>query len=326
MESNRVVNVVGWYGKNNVGDESYKLAYKTLWPNENLVFSDEPVEADYHILGGGDIVSPSFTKNKFDSVMSVSFPAHANPEQLKDCERIWVRDELSLSNAENLGLKAELVPDFAFALRPNPADGLRKIRSLFKSEELDLYSQRIAVVINSHVSAASDSLASKYIQFERFAWEIASLADNFPASFIFIPFGTSPPWDDRSAAASAASKCKFWKKNCCVYNRLSVQETLDVLSACDAAISMRLHSSIFCTVGHTPFLDITHNHKNPNFLKTIGKQDWSIPYGSFCKESAKTKLMHRLERQKEDSKSLREISDEQRERLRNRANSVSFLR
>ena len=326
MESNRVINVVGWYGKNNIGDESYKLTYKNLWPHENFIFSDKPLKADYHILGGGDIISPAFTKNKFNSIMSVSFPAHAKKENIEGCERIWVRDEQSLNNALNIGIKAELVPDFAFALRPDPANGIRNIRSLFKKEELDLYSQRVAVVVNSHVSTANDSFASRHIQFERFAWEIASLADNFPASFIFVPFGTSPPWDDRSACSAVMSKCKFWKKNYCIYNRISVQDTLDILSACDAAISMRLHSSIFCTIGNTPFIDVTHNHKNPNFLRTIGKEDWALPYNSFCRESAKKKLNDRINNKKEHSQLLRKISDEQRRMLRTKANSVSFLR
>lgn len=325
MESNRIINVIGWFGKNNIGDESYKIAYRSLWPNENFVFSDQPVKSDYCILGGGDVISPTFTKNNLDSVLSVSFPVHADAESFKNCKRIWVRDELSLDNAKNIGIEAELVPDFAFALRPNPADGIRHIRSIFKEERLDLYSQRIAVIVNSHILSASDSLASKYIQFERFAWELASLTDNFPASFIFIPFGTSSPWDDRTAFSAVASKCKFWKKNCSIYNRISVQETLDIISACDSAISMRLHSSIFCAIGHTPFVDITHNHKNPQFLKTINKEEWGIPYNSLCKEAAKNALQARLNNQTKDSEYLREISDAKRNELRTKASSISFI-
>lgn len=326
MESNRIINVIGWYGKNNIGDEAYKIAYKSLWPNSEFVFSDTAIDAGYYILGGGDVVSSSFLKKDINSVMSVSFPVQTDAEKLKNCQRIWVRDQVSLDNAKNMNLDAELVPDFAFALRPNPAEGIRYIKSIFKEEKLDLYSQRIAVIINSHVLSASDSLASKYIQFERFAWEMASLADSFPASFIFIPFGTSFPWDDRTACSAVASKCKFWKKNFCMYNRISVQETLDILSACDAAISMRLHSSIFCTIGHTPFVDITHNHKNPNFLKTIHKENWAIPYNSFCKEIAKKELQSRLDNQKNDSEFLRDISNEKRNELKTKTSSVSFIR
>lgn len=302
------------------------MAYKLLWPNEKFIFSDQPVKADYYILGGGDVISPSFTRTKFDSLMSISFPERANVENISDCQQVWVRDKPSLANAQKNGLKAELVPDFAFSLNPSPDNGAQLIKSMFKEDELDLYSNTVAVVINSHVAATHDSSAVKCAQFERFAWEMASVADNFPASFIFIPFGTSPPWDDRSASAQITSKCKFWKKNYCAYKRMSPQDTLDVLSACNAAISMRLHSSIFCTVGETPFVDITHNHKNPSFLETIGKEEWAIPYASACKKQILQALLDRMEKQEINSQSLREISHEQRKLLNRKANAVSFLR
>jgi polysaccharide pyruvyl transferase WcaK-like protein len=327
MEGNRLVNVVGWYGKNNIGDEAYKTAFCELWPETNFVFSDEPVEADYHILGGGDVISPTFVnklKSPF-SVMSVAMPSHADAKSLSRADRIWVRDQVSLDNANNLGLKAELVPDFAFALDPKPADGLVKLKASFRKEDLELYSKKIAVIVNSHVSATHNSLAWKYIQFERFTWDLANVADNFSASFVFMPFGTSFPWDDRTAAAAVASKCKFWKKNQIMYDRMSVQDTLNVISACDACISMRLHSSIFATIGATPFVDITHNHKNPNYLETIKRSDWGIPYQSFCKSTLKSELTKRVEANREESIKLQETYHEQREQLRRRANSISFL-
>ena len=52
------VNVVGWYGKNNVGDEAYKLAFPAVFPHAHFVFSEKPISGcDATVLGGGDVVN-----------------------------------------------------------------------------------------------------------------------------------------------------------------------------------------------------------------------------------------------------------------------------
>ena len=55
-------------------------------------------------------------------------------------------------------------------------------------------------------------------------------------------------------------------------------------------ISTRLHSSIFATVAGVPFLDITHNHKNPEFLRSIRRSDLAVPYMTFDAERCKSLL------------------------------------
>ena len=57
--------VLGWYGKHNIGDESYKLAIPKLFPEASVTFSDyidkKLIEKnDQFIMGGGDIISPKF--------------------------------------------------------------------------------------------------------------------------------------------------------------------------------------------------------------------------------------------------------------------------
>jgi polysaccharide pyruvyl transferase WcaK-like protein len=74
-----------------------------------------------------------------------------------------------------------------------------------------------------------------------------------------------------------------------IYNELDVQETLDIISASDAVVSTRLHSSIFSCATETPFLDITHSHKNKYFLETIKYEKASVGYEDF--NIAKAKLI-----------------------------------
>jgi polysaccharide pyruvyl transferase WcaK-like protein len=78
-----------------------------------------------------------------------------------------------------------------------------------------------------------------------------------------------------------SSRCKFWKKNLVIYDRLTVQKTLDMISTFDAVINTRLHSGIFSLISGVPFVDLTHHDKNKNFLETCGLQDFGISYWSF---------------------------------------------
>lgn len=325
-----LINVVGWYDKNNIGDESYKIGFRKLWHTHDFKFTDSPIpDADSYIMGGGDIVCPTlldkFVSIKNKHLLSVSFPVHADKKAVSSFKNIWVRDEYSSQNASALDLKHDTVPDVAFMLEPDPKKGRRIISERFASENRDLYSTKIIVVINAHISSSHDSLAYKYANFEHFSWQLANFCDHYPASFVFVPFGTSSPWDDRFAISNVASKCKFWKKNYVFYDRLSVQDTLNMVSGADMAISTRLHSSIFSTIGATPFVDILHNHKNPNFLKSIGKSNYGISYGSFNKEELRKKLDYLSLNLKTEANSLREIRNAQRRLLRKRAESISLI-
>ncbi len=58
------IRCVGWYDHHNTGDEAYKLAFPKLFPDGEISFAENAEGADdvdLIILGGGDVVSSSFT-------------------------------------------------------------------------------------------------------------------------------------------------------------------------------------------------------------------------------------------------------------------------
>lgn len=288
-ESQAFINVLGWYGHNNIGDESYKLSFPKLFPQHKLTFSDTPQEgAAAYILGGGDVVSEPFLKplEKFTKKHILSASISKVNKNINGFSTIAVRDMFSISNAAASGVSASYVPDFAFAFDFDKNRGQQLIKEHFK--EAELYSQVVAIVINSNMAFEQSGvplIAKNICQFEHFSFQLAQLIDNTSASFLFLPFGSASPWDDRVTNGWTASKCKFYKKNSVVYNRLSVQDTIDIISACNAVVSTRLHSSIFSCVTGTPFIDIVHNHKNQGFLDTIRMNKLGIQYGQACFEN-----------------------------------------
>lgn len=311
------VNVLGWYDHANCGDEAYKLAFPNLFPEYDFTFSDRVLDGfDGYVLGGGDTVNEFFLNsllsiNRPKQILSATIPDNIDPSLFKQFRVIGARDNDSLKTLSSKGLKGTYTPDFGLRLTGNAENGKRIIQEVFREENHELYSKVVGVVINSHLAPQHGSLAFDYARFEHFCYEMAKLMDHTCASFLFIPFGYRMPWDDRAANAMMANRCKFWKKNTVVYRSLTVSETLDVVSGLDALISTRLHSSIFACSNRTPFLDITHNHKNKRLLDTLNYSEASILYNSFSFSTAHPMLNRLLEQKNRISRDLQNIVNTQ---------------
>jgi polysaccharide pyruvyl transferase WcaK-like protein len=324
------VNVVGWYNKRNAGDEAYKLAFPALFKN-SFVFSDAPKpEHKSYVLGGGDILSPAFLKamgkvQGKKSIASTAFPEKIDRKLIEQFGTVIVRDQKSLDNAINNGVEAILAPDFAFILKGNVERGKRIINKAFAEVNADQYERVVGIVVNSHLMASHDGYAYEQARFERFSYEMAMAIDSTNASFLFIPFGKAMPWDDRAGAGVVASRCKFHKKNVPMYKDLSVQDTLDIVSALDCLVSTRLHSTIFAISNSVPFLDITHNHKNTNLLNTLDLSSASLSYKCANAEDIKKQISDSLKKKDQLTTRLDEIAAQQRSLLKGIVANVDFI-
>lgn len=288
--------VVGWFDRFNIGDESYKLTFPKLFPEYDFVFKDYE-KADICILGGGDILSESYVNIalKADVKKRFIFSASANLNTpfhlLKNFDSIIVRDNYSYNLLLENGVNCILGADAAFSLQPNKLEGKNLLHNMFEENKLDLYSKVIGVVLNGHLGQAKDAqLARDFITLNKAVQDIAALADSTSASFVFFPMSTGVPYDDRVTNGFVSSRCKFWKKNHLIHDRLSVQQTLNLISACDAVISTRLHSTIFSILSEIPFVDLTHHKKNESFLETCGLENNGISYWNFCHSQLKSIL------------------------------------
>jgi polysaccharide pyruvyl transferase WcaK-like protein len=280
------VNVVGWYGHGNVGDESYKICFPKVFPGHSFSFSADGSGSGPAVLGGGNVCSKSFLDqmDRFSGrkfAVSVGCTRDDPAARLMGFDGVFVRDEESVENLRRAGVAARLAPDLAFCLEPDRAAGRAELERRFEGQGRDLYEKVVAVILNAYLCVGDDVLAREEANFQKVVWDLARTMDSTNASFVFLPFGTGQPHDDRIANSWLAGKCKYWKKNLVVYDAPGVQRTLDLLSACDCAISTRLHSSIFSAVACVPFIDVTHHSKNSGFLRSIYRKDWSVPYWDF---------------------------------------------
>lgn len=287
------ISVLGWYGHGNVGDEAFKLAFPRMLPGhivrcvERLELSDD---SDAYILGGGDVVYGVYTDflRRFPDrpkiAASVTVTPNSDMESLAMFDHIYVRDQMSLDLARQHvdPAKVSYLPDVTMLLKPDPVAGRQWLVEAFNADGLDLYEKVVVCVISSYITFNKrESLARDYINFLNVADDISEAADSVNASFVFLPFSTKVPNDDRVPNAFIADRCKFYKKNYVVYQRLSVQSTLNVLSCAQAVVSTRLHSTIFAAMAGVPFIDLTHHDKNLGFVRTLGKEEWSVPVWQF---------------------------------------------
>jgi polysaccharide pyruvyl transferase WcaK-like protein len=320
------ITILGWYGHGNVGDESYKMSFPKLLPGYRLTFTDSIGEehkktSAAFVLGGGAVVEKPFLKqlnnidNKF--IMSVTANKDVPVDALRTFKQILVRDVRSQDALAKLGIPTTLMPDAAFLLSGNRESGFDYLRTLFRQEKHDLYHKVVVCVYNAHLGVVDDDryLARDQMTFFKTANDLSDIVDSTPASFVFVPFGQRDPWDDRITNAWLASRCKFWKKNVVIYDRISFQQVLDIIACSDAVVSSRLHASIFSCVTGTPFVDITHHDKNLGFLQTVGLEDWSIPYWRFDYAKCKSLLNEFLTNPTPHRDRLQSLVEKQRHRI-----------
>lgn len=314
------INVLGWYNHGNIGDESYKLSFPIIFPNHEFIFSDKlKGNEEIVILGGGNVLSEHFL-HLLNKVNCKKLCMSVGVTEFKEinCEKIYVRDINSL----NLIPNSIYMPDFAFALKPNAENGKNLIKNIFKDNEL--WNRLILCIPNAHLVDTLNSLSRDNITYQNFCYNFAKFVDETPASFLFMPFGRQMPWDDRVVCGNIASKCKFWKKNVVLFDQISVQDSLDIIAACDLVVSQRLHGSIFSCLSSVPFIDISHHDKNKSFLKTIKKENVMMDYWKFSKEKLEYLVNYVFENYEKEKLIIDNISKEQQAILKGMSNDICF--
>jgi polysaccharide pyruvyl transferase WcaK-like protein len=278
-----MIHILGWYEHENIGDEAYKIAFPKLFKNYEFTFGEKiQGKPDTIILGGGDILSPKFFKilDQHPQAKKYAFSINLRAEDigpnLARFNHIISRNFVDLRTTD--AYKIQCYPDFTFILEPNKDHGKQLIKDLFNKYKSELYENVVVLTLNSFLCVREKILARDYVAFDKICYDLSKLMDNTNASFILVPFGNGFPQNDRISNAFVYANAKFWRKNLLLFEKLTIQQTLDIFAAADAAVTTRLHSAIFSCIGGIPFVDITHHTKNQMFMDFIGKPEWSLDF------------------------------------------------
>jgi len=277
-----MIHILGWYDHDNIGDEAYKIAFPKLFPNHEFTFGEKiQGKPDTIILGGGDVLNMKFLDilEQHPQAKKHALSINLRPEDIGD--KLDPFGHIIARNFINLRMsnyKIQCFPDFTFVLQPNRENGKQLLKTLFDKYKAELYENVVVLTLNSFLCVREKILARDYVAFDKICYDLSKLMDTTNASFVLVPFGNGFPQNDRISNAFVYANAKFWKKNLLLFEKISIQDTLDIFAAADAAISSRLHSAIFSCIGGTPFVDITHHSKNKMFLEFIGKSEWSLDF------------------------------------------------
>lgn len=273
----KIIPTVG-FNAENIGDKQYLDTFSLAFGQKFVYINNYKGSNDLVVLGGGNVIYPPYFKSlkKFNRkiALSVGLGKTCDFKSLEDFEKIVVRDKESLLNIQSAGFNnAIFAPDFAFLCNYLQQKGYELLRRLFVKNKSEKYKKVIVVALNSNVLFPQHPRTIyKEYEFQHFCNEMAKMCDNISASFIFVPFGTEPLKDeDRIVNSLVALKCKWYKKNVIIYERLSYQDVLNLISVSDYVIGMRLHSLIFSFLALTPFIGISIDSKFNNFCDLIGE-------------------------------------------------------
>jgi len=272
--------VYGFYDKSNHGDECFKQAFRTLWPNVHFTFVNQlrqdVVEAhDALWFGGGSFtdqaIRSTFPIESIDkpiAYVGISIGGNVHKDHtllLKRAKIIIVRDQWSLRYLH--GLNAHVTSDLVYAAFDGgtPTQGVKGPGD-------------VVVCLSDHLSPQVTDPVWKYLSFERFAFELAKVLDWYVQQGLrvcFVPFSTDSHHDDRLFAALVVSRMSHRTET--VWDRSFDQ--VDSIKAASIVITMRFHGAIFAHLYGVPFIPIACHSKMHMLCRDVGIEP--IDYYSF---------------------------------------------
>jgi polysaccharide pyruvyl transferase WcaK-like protein len=272
----RRVNVLGWYGRNNIGDESFKIALASLFPDLDFNFiTEKPDDALPTILGGGDVVKEFYLKQIEQPFVAVGVGLGYPSEMdllFQDglCRGAWFRNDADYSAAFKLNrANAYVCPDLAFAIPPPPKVDPKPVAKDGK--------KRLAVILaNSAVNPkmGTSGFAETHYQ-EYMRWEIAKALDVLKEWYEihFLPMSHERFAYDEVAHFEVISRMTTahmlhpWQ-----WSNTHPIEFMRKISGFDLVISMKYHGLIFSTIMGVPFVNIGLTRKTQLLCEDLGQQ------------------------------------------------------
>ena len=277
-----VVQVVGWYGKNNLGDDLFYQAMRLLFAEFDLRFSDGDIDPDAVavLLGPGDVMDPWYLRNFTGQIPLIAFGVglrvRGEVEILQQFAftRTAFRSSLDKEAAEAAGYAASLMADPVFCLYPDllRREGPRGDQKvlLVCNEELNSRwkvdsPSRLAAF--SYATYFSEVIAKGFSQLEQDYWTVWPVfSENSPNDMCMV-------LDIGSRFAQPLTSQD-------IVHFTSEDDIRSVFSSPKFCVSMRLHGVILSLLHEVPVLAISLGRKFDALMYDLGLEEWLIPADS----------------------------------------------
>lgn len=314
-----MITFVGWYGRQNGGDEAFKDVHRLIFPDQPLEWVDDRVAPDpkverQWVLGGGDVINEFYIKRIPDEAPFVIYGCGIGGEaefavMERHAHRIkaaWVRNAKDAERLREMGINARFTPDIVFQLKrwaidQKPADPAGPVNR-----------KRLVVFPSANAAQAASRTGDlrNYLYYEFFKRELALVCD-FLADYydiVFYPLSTNVNDNDRLFAEEVASHMKEKRRAIVMPGEDPIPEVIELVRNAELVLSMKFHGNIFSVLAETAFVNIGLSRKTQYLCLDNGLPELSIAPYQFSFDS-----LVRSVRAAEDPKTLakiRSISDQ----------------
>lgn len=262
----RKINVVGWYGRGNCGDEAFKAVHSQLFPDCEIDWicggPQRPDDGAVWVLGGGDVFLDYYINQIPDHVPFFVYGVGlGSPDQrqhmvaLKDrLLGVWLRNADDVEALNELGVPARYSPDIVFQL----ADAIQE-RPLPPVFEVRPKKTLVFIPSNnaSQTAMREDRLAN-FFYYSYMKIKLGECLDEIAKYYeiVMLPFSFDMNDMDMSFITDVRDRMKRHDRLQVIRQELDPLDAGRVIAQADLVMSMKFHGLIFALMNGVPFVNI----------------------------------------------------------------------
>jgi polysaccharide pyruvyl transferase WcaK-like protein len=282
--------VYGWYHQENLGDDLFIEAFKSLFPTFTFNFVNQITvsnleNADAVFIGGGSFLGEPLifdadswnlllTKKIFYLGVGAETNIHPSHYQLlKMAKLVAIRSPSALKKMKTINDHTTVIPDLVYHLFPKIAES--------KIENSVLVLPNMVVVPSWNdphwMHAAWDYFKTEFAQFLD-----GLVRDGFQLNF--LPLCTNSEFNDELAASEIIGRMQLRSNQYFLEKKNDFQSITELMSRYNVVITQRYHGIVLAEMSQTSCLTIHHHDK----LKTT--QGFSLPFYGLTKDMLRSKF------------------------------------
>jgi len=260
--------VIGWYSKNNLGDELFKEAFKHLFPSHKFEFTDvitaetlRDVSAVF--FGGGSFLyaQPDITPEALSIMKTLPIfyvgigietdihPLHQ--ELMRQAKLVATRSPTLLQKALDINANSIVIPDIVYSLQ--------------SSISPTKFDKSILIIPNIEVVPQNFDPHWKYCAWAYFKSEFSQFLDHVAQDHTvnFFSMCQNEKINDRWAAVELISSMKHRSSKYIINDPLNtdVKFITEMFSKYNVIISQRYHGSVLAEMSGVPCITLSHHDK-----------------------------------------------------------------
>jgi polysaccharide pyruvyl transferase WcaK-like protein len=257
------IDIVGWYGRRNVGDEAFYDVMRQFLCGHELTFCSppqRPSEGDIVILGGGAVVSPYYLetlppdKPKYALGVGLEYESEIELLEKANFGHVMLRNMVDADTAKaRLKCPVTAIPDLAFNYQYNPGR-----RYVTEPKSIGIF---LTDYVNPAIDRPPDQFGARAYSFHQNMAKVCDALAEKGYSLYFIPCCTWGYADDRRVAMDVVSHMKYIRKAQVRFVAYSPQAMIDTMTDFELTICMRFHAHIFSMIAGVPFVSIGTTRK-----------------------------------------------------------------